>query len=195
MYTGLTGSLQIENSLGLYKPVAYVSGWSVEDKSEVIETTKIGRTHKDAYTGFQSWSASADGAAVFEDIGEDGHEALFKTKHLGKKVRLRMYLNDTKMFGVNGEDTGTYFEGEGFIESLSVDLSAEDKGNISVAVRGSGPLGLYVNGKDVKTNQPPSDRFFKLKIDAQGNLCVIAPDDSPFAFEDIDENGWLKVIY
>ena len=159
MYTGLTGALglsipkeegsQSENSqTGKFfsARIGYISGWSVEDKTEIIESTKVGQVHKEALPGFQSWSASADGAVVFEDNG--GHEALFAAKHKGDKIILHFYLKDMETAGTVGKDV--YFQGEGYIESLSVDLSAGDKGNISISIRGNGALNLFVDGKNVK---------------------------------------------
>ena len=67
MYTGLTGALKITHKDFGPATLAYISGWSIEDKTEVVETTKLGRIHKDAVTSFQSWSASADGVVVFEN--------------------------------------------------------------------------------------------------------------------------------
>jgi len=65
-----------------------------------------------------------------------------------QKVVLRLFLNDKLIEGAGASDA--YFCGEGFIESLGVDLSAEDKGNISIGIKGSGLLDLFINNESVK---------------------------------------------
>lgn len=175
MYTGLTGALEAivldDNGIPRTKRIAYISGWSIEDKTEIIETAKVGRTYKDTMPGFQSWSASADGAVVFE---AGGHQALFKAKYAGEKMVIHFYLNEKTE---NGNDKSTYFCGTAYIESLSVDLSAEDKGNISIGVRGKGPLDLIVDGIDVRTNTDEAKEYMSLYVSSAGNLMVTVPDN------------------
>lgn len=170
MYTGLTGALKITQEIGGVcvqppKTIAYISGWSIEDKTEVIETTRIDRTHKETLPGFQSWSASADGAIVFED--DNGQEDLFKTKYTGGKVQIEFYLLDN---AIAPDGNGTYFTGEGYIESLSVDLSAGDKGNISISIKGTGSLDLIVEGK-----KSVEYEYFGFKIIGD-DLYLMVPD-------------------
>ena len=186
MYTGLTGSLRVGEN-----PVAYISGWSIDDNSEIIEVRKIGQAHKDAYAGYQSWSASADGAASFEN---NGQARLFKAKQLGEKVFLKLYLK----YQESGENT--WFEGSGYIESLSVDISAGNIANLSISIKGVGALKLYENGQDVITGnevQPIEEEVFTLKLDrSSGNLYAEPNGDSPFVFKfaDSEEEGTLKVM-
>lgn len=122
MYTGLTGKITVGG-----KEVAYVSNWSVEDSVELIEITQLGKKTKDKIAGMCGWTASADGAIEFD--GENSHEALFDAMHRGDRVACEFYL-----------DTDIKFGGNGMIESLSIDLSAEDKGNISISISGCDEL-------------------------------------------------------
>ena len=138
MYTGITGALKINGNT-----VAYISGWNVEDMSEIVETTKIGQAHKGAYVGHQSWSASADGAIVFE--GDNSQAILFATKHRGDRIALILQLKD-----------GVYFEGHCYIESLSVGLTAEGHGTVSISVKGCGVLGVYVGESNIKGDDLPT---------------------------------------
>ena len=132
MYTGLTGKVEIVTTgTGAYSgTVAYISNWSVEDTSDIIEMTELGQGFKKKKAGLQSWSASADGAVVFSD---NGQKTLFAAKHAGTRVTCKFYLDKT-----TGSEV--LFSGDGYIESLSVDLSAEDKGNISISISGDGEL-------------------------------------------------------
>ena len=194
MYTGLTGSLKICDDSELWSSgedslvtVAYISGFSVEDTSEVIEVSKVGQVHKDAYTGFQSWSASANGVASFE---RDGQIKLFKAKHSGQKVLLQLYLRDRQF--ADDENRETYFQGEGYIESLSTALSAEGTANISISIKGTGQLDLFVRDADgivnVKTGkeQQVQEMFFKMWVDGDGYLNVKPDEENRFRF------AWCK---
>ena len=49
--------------------------------------------------------------------------------HNGNEVVCEFYL-----------DNSTKFSGTGLIESLSIDLSAEDKGNVSISISGTDEL-------------------------------------------------------
>lgn len=150
MYTGLAGSISIDpevknNVTPNPQPVAYISNWSIEDTTDVIEITELGKAGKNKKAGLQSWSASADGAVCFEtEAGKTGHKDLFSAKHNRQKVQVKLYLKDKSIDTAAAEDI--YFLGNGYIESLSVDLSAEDKGNISISISGSGELALYKGG-------------------------------------------------
>ncbi|MCL2797025.1 MAG: hypothetical protein FWD58_03100 [Firmicutes bacterium] len=159
MYTGLTGALKVYLD-GNWGTVAYISGWSIDDSAEIIETTKIGEVHKDAFAGMQNWSASADGAIVFN--GNDAQAALFMAKQAGLKIKLQFFLDD-KSNVTNGKST--YFSGYGYIESLSVSLSAEDKGNISIGIKGTGKLKLRVNGRVCKVED--QQFFTEREVDAE----------------------------
>ena len=130
MYTGLLGKLNIAG-----KDIAYISNWSVEDTADVIEITKLGNGYKEKLMGQESWSASAEGAVDFTDSALSQIE-LFKAKHSGTPVVCKFYLQNQSV------ETGpeVTFLGTGYIESLSVDLSAEDKGNISISISGTGAL-------------------------------------------------------
>ena len=131
MYTGLTGKLSIGG-----KDIAYISNWSVEDTTDIIEVAKLGEKFKEKLPGLQSWSASADGAVEFALVDKNkdsGQAELFAAKHKGDEVNCEFYLD---------ADKNVNFSGKGVIESLSVDLSAEDKGNISISISGSGVLAL-----------------------------------------------------
>jgi len=183
MYTGLTGALKLVHPLkSTEQNIAYISGWSIEDKTEMVETAKIDSIHKDAFPSFQSWSASADGTIVFEK--KNRQKDLFGIKHRGDKIELVFYLNDT-----SETDKDVCFRGSGYIESLSVDLAAEDKGNVSISVKGAGSLDIMVNGKNAKTEQPVWIPSFGMKV-TDGDLYIAAIEgQNPFKLE----SGDLKV--
>lgn len=132
MYTGLTGKLTLgivsteggTQSASELPAVAYISNWSIEDTVELIEVSVLGQKTKNKLAGLRGWTASAEGAVEFTD-GTAGHKLLFEAMQGGKEVKCEFYL-----------DGNTKFSGKGLIESLSIDLSAEDKGNISISISG-----------------------------------------------------------
>lgn len=142
MYTGLTGKVRIgvststnsdtgtntAASTSTVPEIAYISNWSVEDTVEIIEVSELGKKAKGKLPGLSGWTASAEGAVEFADAAK-GHKALFEAMHKGHEVDCEFYLDST-----------TKFSGKGLIESLSIDLSAEDKGNISISISGIGEL-------------------------------------------------------
>ena len=144
MYTGLTGSLEIELPIGGFIKIAYISGWSIQEQTQLAEITKVGSVHKEAYVAYQNWSASSNGAMVFEVIG--GHGKLFWAKHNGKKIRLKLAIESDSEKNSNE----IYFVGEGYIDSLNIELSTDNVAKISIGIKGSGPLKLFVNDCNIK---------------------------------------------
>ena len=178
MYIGLTGALSINN-----KRVAYISGWSIEDNSEIIKVRKIGSSFADGYAGMQSWSASANGAVVFEGNGGCGQQKIFRAKHQGEKVDLNFYLKD-------GSDA---FSGTGLIESLSVDLAAEGTANISISIKGTGILALDAVGKAIKTDEVVSSAFLEFGIDDDGELVAKLDRINENRVEHVEAENKIKV--
>jgi len=188
MYTGLTGALKVGN-----RKVAYISGWSIEDTSEIIETTKVGQSHKEAFAGRQSWSASADGVIVFavpvdgmNEFDSTGQAELFKAKYDGTPVELSLYLDVVS-------EKKTCFFGKGYIESLSVDSSSGQAAKISISIKGTGRLDLMANGKHVRdgVEMNPLGTLFRMKI-ADGELKVVPNIRSPYEFA-MSDDGILTV--
>ena len=127
MYTGLTGKVTIDGN-----KVAYISNWSVDMSRELIDVPVLGQSMTQKVAGQKTWSASADGAVYFGADGQGGQANLFRAMDNGQTVTCEFFLDD----GTNGNGAGVRFSGKAMIESLSVDLSAEDKGNISISIVG-----------------------------------------------------------
>lgn len=124
MYTGLTAKLTIgENTVG------YISNWSVEETRDTIEVTQIGQKNKEIYPTLCYWTASAEGTA---DYASDGSQKALRDAMIGgQAVQVKFYLNETD-----------YFSGTAYVTAFSTDISAEDKGNVSISLTGSGALTL-----------------------------------------------------
>ena len=130
MYTGLTAKLEIKTgSESAAATVAYISNWSVEETRDIIEVTKLGSKAKEKKPSLYSWTASAEGTV---DFGTSANQKAFRDAMLnGTSVTVTFYLDET-----------VKFSGTAYIESMSVDISAEDKGNISISLNGDGELTL-----------------------------------------------------
>ncbi len=190
MYTGLTGALKITNALGHYHNIAYVSGWSVEEKSEMIDCSEFVESDKKSIAGAKSWSASANGAICFDTV--DGYDDLFEAHYRGSPVIFHFHLSDG---GIDGVKEDTYLCGTGYIESVSMELSAGNTGTVSLSVSGVGPLELFVDGKNVM-----SDKEHKINdavgfyVGSDGNLYARVPEslDKSCVWLD-DDNGCLFI--
>lgn len=128
MYTGLTAKLELKaKGDSAAATVAYISNWSVEETRDVIEIVRLGEKAKEKVPAGYSWSASAEGTADFSDASAQSkfREAMLS----GDKVSVTFFLNDT-----------TKLTGNAYVESFSLDISAEDKGNISISLNGDGEL-------------------------------------------------------
>ncbi|MCL2375725.1 MAG: phage tail tube protein [Firmicutes bacterium] len=136
VYTGITGKITIGED---DKKVAYISNWSIDQSNEVMEITELGSRYKKKVSGMKDWTASADGALYF---GENtNHGAIYEAFEKGETIKVKFFLYDKESENANG-NKDIYFDGEALIESLSIDLSAEDKGNVSISLTGCGKLTL-----------------------------------------------------
>ena len=124
VFIGVTGKVTIGGE------VAYISNWSVENSVELIEFAELGEKSRHKVAGMTSWTASADGTVYFGTDAKS-HARLFTAMNNGTPVECDFYLDSI---------SDVKFSGTGLIESLSVDLSAEDKGNISISISGCGQL-------------------------------------------------------
>lgn len=141
-YTGITGKLTIDYGEKSDQKVAYISNWSVDETRDVIEITQLGKKIKEIKPSLYYWSASAEGAADFSDGAQDAiRDAMLK----GEPVNVKFYLSDEK-------EKETYLEGEGYVTAFSVNISAEDKGGVSISLTGNDQLKLTKLG--VQTPDP-----------------------------------------
>ncbi len=135
-YTGLTAKLTIGDA-----DVAYISNWSVDETCDTLEITKLGENTKEILPSLCYWSASAEGTA---DFSGSSQSAIRQAMIDGTSVKVRFYL-DTNAKGNSPETKFTYLEGTAYVNSFSVNISAEDKGGVSIGLTGEGKLNLVTN--------------------------------------------------
>ena len=171
MYTGLVGALKTENAFGEFTDIAYISGWSVDEKAEMIDCSEFGSADKNSIAGAKSWSASADGTICFNKVG--GYDELFEAYCLGKPISFHFHLSDGNIEGKEN----TYLCGSGYIESISVKLSSGDSGTASVSVAGVGPLKMFVNDKNIMSDRAHRvNTAIALYVGGDGHMYAEIPD-------------------
>lgn len=124
LYTGLTG--YIKNGTNT---IAHMSSWEVELSKDIIEVVSFGNDYKEKTPSIKDWSATADGAADFE--ATSGQAALVTAFEDGTLL--------TFGFGITST---IYFEGTGYIESLTVTDEADGNVTISISIAGSDAVTL-----------------------------------------------------
>lgn len=125
-YTGVTAKITVKEG-SAEKTIGYISNWSVEEKRDIVEYTQLGVKTKGKLPSTYGWTASADGAADFETASA---QKTLRTAMLnGTAVNVKFYLDNT-----------TFLTGSAYVDSLSIDISAEDKANVSISLNGIGEL-------------------------------------------------------
>lgn len=130
MYTGITAKLTILQGEE-EKEIAYISNFSIEENRDMIEVSKLGSVTKEKIPSTLSWSASADGAADFALV--NGQKDLRDAMTNGTILNVKFYLDET-----------TYLTGQAYVESLSTEISADDKTSVSISLAGTGALTMSV---------------------------------------------------
>lgn len=130
LYQGVTGKLSVKSGSGTAQYLVHMTTWSVDMTKNIDEAAYFGGSaEEEGYTektpGVKSWTASADGAADFGS--ESGQQALMDAYLQDTIVTCTFYLD---------EDTG--LQGDGYIESLTINHAADGKGEISISVSGNG---------------------------------------------------------
>lgn len=130
MYTGITAKLTILQGEE-EKEIAYISNFSIEENRDMIEVSKLGSVTKEKIPSTLSWSASADGAADFALV--NGQKDLRDAMTNGTILNVKFYLDET-----------TYLTGQAYVESLSTEVSSDDKTSVSISLAGTGALTMSV---------------------------------------------------
>lgn len=119
LYKGIDGYVKV----GTVK-LAHISNWSLELSKEILEVISFGNTYKEKVPSIKDWSASSDGTVDF-------------ATNSGQKALLDSFEDATKLTFGFGLDENTFFEGEGYVESLSFENAADGKADISISVAGT----------------------------------------------------------
>lgn len=114
--------------------VASIKNWSLELSLETLETTALGDDWKNYITGLKEWTASSEGDYVVptDTAGQGALQGAFLN---GETVTVKLYVDDKN-----------YYQGAGYITSLSIEDPVDDVVSISIEITGSGALSFEVGG-------------------------------------------------
>ena len=127
-FTGLTALVKIGTGEQA-KNLAYISGCTLNLDKDIIEILQFGAQFKEKVPAIKDWSLDVDGTVAFATGGTQ--EELYNAYSNGTALTLGIYLNAT-----------TYFEGTGYVQSISIDAAPDDKINLSASMAGSGAVTL-----------------------------------------------------
>lgn len=112
--------------------VVGIKNWSLELSLDTLETTALGDDWKNYITGLKEWSASSEGDYEVPIDGQ-GQAALQYAFLHGSTITLKLYVDDKN-----------YYQGEAYINSLSIEDPVDDVVSISIECTGTGALTFEV---------------------------------------------------
>ena len=110
------------------KKVVGIKNWSLELTLDTLETTALGDDWKNYITGLKEWSASSEGDYEVP-VDTEGQKALQDAFLNGTTVMVKLYVDGTN-----------YYQGEAYINSLSIEDPVDDVVSISIEFTGTGAL-------------------------------------------------------
>ena len=113
---------------GAAKKVVGIKSWSLELSLDTLETTALGDDWKNYITGLKEWSASSEGDYEVP-VDTEGQKALQDAFLNGTTVTVKLYVDGTN-----------YYQGEAYINSLSIEDPVDDVVSISIEFTGTGAL-------------------------------------------------------
>ena len=123
---GKNGKLVVGASAS--KKVVGIKNWSLELSLDTLETTALGDDWKNYITGLKEWSASSEGDYEVP-VDTEGQKALQDAFLNGTTVTVKLYVDGTN-----------YYQGEAYINSLSIEDPVDDVVSISIEFTGTGAL-------------------------------------------------------
>lgn len=127
-YTGLTASVKVGSGESA-KTIAYISGVDLSLEKEIIEILAFGMKYKEKVPAIKDWSASIEGTVAL--AAEGTQKEFYDAFESGDPLTLGIYLDDKN-----------YFEGTGYVSSVEISASPDDKISLSSEIAGSGAVVL-----------------------------------------------------
>lgn len=120
--------------------IAYSTSCSLEiSMDEIDQTSKDSQGWKDIIGGTRSWSVSSDALYANESQTNEDFRSLFDLLGGSSNGRSKIYVELAVNDG-SGTDNNVYYNGYGYVTSLSVNGGTEDQASFSVSITGSGIL-------------------------------------------------------
>lgn len=139
VYTGVSAALSVKRSDGTLSRVAYATGFTLDLSSDSEDFNVLGQKYQESIPTYNSWSASADAKASFEN---EGQKALLWAYQNQEFIYCQFIINDG--YGADGTlnpNAIVMATGYAGIESLSIDAGDGVTG-LSISLNGTGNLGF-----------------------------------------------------
>lgn len=128
LYSGLTGYVKVGTGSSA-KVIAHISGFDLEKSTEILEDVSFGNTYKEKVPTIKDWTASANGSVDFDT-------------NSGQKDLEDAFENSTALTFAFGITETIFYEGVGYIESLSISNEADGKAEIEISISGTNGITL-----------------------------------------------------
>lgn len=212
VYTGVSAALSFKRQDGTLSRVAYATGFTLDLSSDSEDFNVLGQRYQESVPTYNSWSASADAKASFEN---EGQKALLWAYQNQEFVYCQFIINDG--YDANGnQNPNAVVAATGYagIESLSIDAGDGVTG-MSISLKGTGNLGftlpeyIKVTAIDVTSDDPAYDADTSTLTLRKGNSCqlfaAVTPEDATnnavtFSTSDKkkvtvdEETGWVLAV-
>lgn len=203
VYTGVSAALSVKKSDGALSRVAYATGFTLDLSSDSEDFNVLGQRYQESVPTYNSWTASADAKASFEN---EGQKALLWAYQNQEFIYCEFIINDgydaSGNFNSNAVVAAT---GYASIESLSIDAGDNVTG-FSVSLKGTGNLGFklpdYVKVTAVNVNSDDAgyDESTSTLTLRKGNSCqlyaTVTPEDATnnsVSFSVSGDKGYVTV--
>lgn len=136
---GHGGSVQISDDGGsTYKNMAFVRNWSVEETSDVVESTTMASAQQRSYkSSLKTWTGTADLFIPFDD--SDGSEAITSADTqvtaitVGGEFTFKFYPDDS-------DSTFENYSAKGIVTSISRSVALDGMAEMSISIQGTEAL-------------------------------------------------------
>ena len=212
VYTGVSAALSVKRQDGTLSRVAYATGFTLDLSSDSEDFNVLGQRYQESVPTYNSWSASADAKASFEN---EGQKALLWAYQNQEFIYCQFIINDgydsNGNQNVNAMVAATGYAG---IESLSIDAGDGVTG-MSISLKGTGNLGftlpeyIKVTAIDVTSDDAAYNAEDSTLTLRKGNSCQlfakVTPTDATnnsvtFSTSDKskvtvdEETGWVLAV-
>lgn len=137
---GHGGSVQISTDAGsTYHNVAFIRNWSVEETSDVVETTTMADSQVRGYkASLKTWTGTADLFIPFNDADDDAEviaegNGTNGTISAGTEYHWKFYPDDSDAAHEN-------YTAKGIVTSVSRSVAVDGMAEMSVSIQGTEAL-------------------------------------------------------
>lgn len=182
VYTGVSAALSVKRQDGTLSRVAYATGFTLDLSSDSEDFNVLGQRYQESVPTYNSWSASADAKASFEN---EGQKALLWAYQNQEFIYCQFIINDG--YDANGnQNINAMVAATGYagIESLSIDAGDGVTG-MSISLKGTGNLGftlpeyIKVTALEVTSDDSAYDADASTLTLRKGNSCQLAASVTP----------------